>query len=45
MYPKTKTNKEGSLLSDAVVFGMITGILTRYLVEILWEINSKDKKK
>ncbi len=45
MYPKNKTKKEGIFLSDAVAFGMITGILTRYLVEILWEIQSKEKKK
>ena len=45
MYPKNKTNKEGHSLRDAIVFGMITGILIRYLVDILWEIQSKDKKK
>jgi len=45
MYPKNKTNKEGNFLSDAIAFGMITGILTRYLVEVLWEIKSMDKKK
>ena len=39
MYPKNNANKESNLLSDAVVFGLITGMLTRYLVEILWEIN------
>jgi len=48
-YPKNKTNKEGNLLSNAMVegaiAGTITGILTRYLVEVLWEIQSKDKKK
>ena len=48
-YPKNKTNKEGNLLSkamvDGAIAGMITGILTRHLVEILWEIQSKDKKK
>jgi len=43
-YPKNKTNKESNLLSDAIAFGMITAILTRYLVEILWDIQSKDKK-
>ena len=41
MYPKNKTNKENNLLSDAVVFGIVTGLLKRYLVEILWEIHSK----
>ena len=41
MYPQNKTNKEDNLLSDALVFGMITGILTGYLVEILWNIHSK----
>jgi len=45
MYPKNKTNKEGNFLSDVIVAGIITGILTRYLVEVLWEIQSKDKKK
>ena len=48
-YPKNKTNKEGNLLSntmvDGAIAGTITGILTRYLVEVLWEIQSKDKKK
>ena len=48
-YPKNKTNKEGNLLSNAMENGMIagtiTGILTRHLVDILWEIQSKDKKK
>ncbi len=44
MYPKNKTNKEVDF-SDGMAFGMITGVLTRYLVEILWEIQSKDKKK
>ncbi len=48
-YPKNKTNKEGNLLSNAMVegaiAGTITGILTRYLVEVLWEIQSKDKTK
>lgn len=48
-YSKNKTDKEDNLLSnvkaDGVIAGMITGLVTRYLVEILWKIQSKDKKK
>lgn len=47
--PKKKTNKEDNLLTNAMVdgsiAGMMTGLLTMYLVEVLWEIQSKDKKK
>jgi len=47
--PKYKTNKEGNFLGqvlvDGAIAGAITGLLTRYLVEVLWEIQSKDKKK
>ena len=45
MYPKDKTNKKSNFLSDAITFGMITGVLTRYLVEILWGFQPKEKKK
>lgn len=45
MYPKDKTTKEGNFLTDAIAFGMITAILTSRLVNILWEIQSKEKKK
>ena len=45
MYPEKKTDKAGNLLSDAIIGGMITGILMRYLVEVLWEIQSEEKKK
>ena len=48
-YPKIKTNKESNLLTNAMVdgaiAGTINGILARYLVEILWEIQSEEKKK
>jgi len=48
-YPKNKTNKESNLLTNAMVdgaiAGTINGILARYLVEILWEIQSEEKKK
>jgi len=44
-----KTNKESNLLTNAMVdgaiAGTINGILARYLVDILWEIQSEDKKK
>ena len=47
-YPKNKTNKEGNLLTNAIVDGVIAGTIigffTRYLVEVLWEIQSNDKK-
>jgi len=45
MYTKLHTNKNADLLSEDVIFGMITGIVTRYLVEILWGLKSDDKKK
>ncbi len=48
-YPKNKTNKEGNLLTKAMeegaIAGMISGLLTRHLVEVLCEIQSKDKKR
>ena len=48
-YPKNKTNKEGNLLTKAmeegVIAGMISGLLTRHLVEVICEIQSNDKKK
>ncbi len=48
-YPKIKTNKESNLLRNAMmdgaIAGTITGILTRYLVDVLWEIQSEEKKK
>jgi len=45
MYPEKKTDKAGNFLSDAIIGGMITGILMRCLVEVLWEIQSEAKKK
>jgi len=48
-YPKNPQYKEGDLIHNAMVdggiAGMITGILTRYLAEILWETQSKDNNK
>ena len=47
--PKNKTNKEGNLLTKAMeegaIAGMISGLLTRHLVEVLCETKSKDKKR
>lgn len=51
-YPTSKTNEEGNLLSntmpdefvDGFIAGMIIGILTRHLVEVIWKIQSEDKK-
>jgi len=31
--------------ADGMIAGMITGILMRHLVEILWETDSKNKKQ
>ena len=46
--PKIKTNKESNLLTnawvDGAIAGTINGILTRYLVDIIWEIQSKEEK-
>jgi len=48
-YPKNKTNKEADLVRNAMtdggIAGIITGLVIRYLVEILWEIQPNDKKK
>ena len=48
-YDETKVSKTDNPISqaaaDEMIAGMITGILMRHLVEILWEIHSKDEKK
>jgi len=48
-YPKNPQYKEGDPIHNSAVDGMIAGtivgILTRYLSEILWEMQSKDKKQ
>ncbi len=48
-YDETKMPKADNLASqeaaDGVALGMITGILMRYLAEVLWENSPKDTKK
>ncbi len=47
-YDETKVPKTDNPISqaeaDGMIAGMITGILMRHLVEILWETDSKNKK-
>ena len=47
--PKNKTDKVKNPIrkdgEDGMIAGMITGIITRHLVEILWKIGSKNKKQ
>jgi len=38
-------NPESQATADGVIAGMITGILMRYLAEILWETDSKNKNQ
>ena len=44
--PKNKTNKVKNPIikagEEGMIAGMVTGIITRHLVEILWEIGSKN---
>ena len=48
-YDETKAPKTDNSIcqagSDGMITGMITSLLKRYLVEILWETNSKNKKQ
>ena len=48
-YDETKMPKADNPVSqataDGVIAGMITGILMRYLAEILWETDSKNKNQ
>ena len=48
-YNETKVSKTDNPISqaaaDGMIAGMITGILMRHLVEILWETDSKNKKQ
>jgi len=48
-YDETKIPKADNPISqadaDGMIIGMITGILMRYLVETLWETDSKNKKQ
>ena len=48
-YPKNPQYKEGDLIHNAMVdggiAGIITGMLTRYLAEILWEMQSGENEK
>ena len=48
-YDETKIPKADNPISqagaDGVIIGMITGFLMRYLVETLWETDSKNKKQ
>ena len=47
-YDETKVPKTDNPINqaglDGMIVGMITGVLMRYLVEILWETDSKNKK-
>jgi len=47
-YDETKVPKMDNPISqagaDGMIIGMVTGILMRYLVETLWETDSKNKK-
>jgi len=48
-YDETKIPKADNPISqaraDGMIIGMITGFLMRYLVETLWETDSKNKKQ
>ncbi len=48
-YYETKVPKTDNSIrqagADGMIIGMITGFLMRYLVETLWETNSKNKKQ
>lgn len=48
-YDETKIpkadNPDSQEAADGVVLGMITGILMRYLAEILWETDSRNKNQ
>lgn len=48
-YDETKVPKTDNPISqtatDGLIVGMITGLLTMYLTEILWEDDSKNKKQ
>ena len=49
MYDETKIpktdNPDRKEATDGMILGMITGILMRYLAEILWETDSKNKNQ